>query len=401
MNRRAFLGTAALSLTLAPLAVEGQQAGKVARIGYLLLAPLTEKPSAERQAFLQGLRELGHDEGRNVIMEYRSATWNRELLPDLAAELVARNVDVILSAGPQASRAAQAATKTIPIVMIVEVDPIESGLVASLRPRTNVTGFSGNMAGLGGKRLELLREAVPQISQVSVIWNPGNPAASLEWKETQVAARTLGMKLESVEVRRAEDFVAALPRIARRVPVAVVMIQETLTYAYRSILAEFTLQNRIPAIMAGQSFAEAGGLMSYGPRMSDLFHRAARQVNKILKGAKPADLPIELPTRFELVINLKTARALGLTIPPSLLLRADQAIQLRRILWRQVLLETVAITGIRARGRGRRRPCGRGSRASRPRRGGGRPRFARASGWPLPSRLTPRPLPPRAPRSSS
>jgi len=327
MDRRAFLVTAALNFTLAPLAVQGQQAGKVARIGYLLLAPLTEKPSAERQAFLQGLREIGYDEGRNVIMEYRSAAWNRELLSDLAAELVARNVDVILSAGPQASRAAQAATKTIPIVMIVEVDPIESGLVASLRPRTNVTGFSGNMAGLGGKRLELLREAVPQISQVSVIWNPGNPAASSEWKETQVAARTLGMKLESVEVRRAEDFVAALPRIARRVPVAVVMIQETLTYTYRAILAEFTLKNRVPAIMAGQSFAEAGGLMSYGPRMSDLFHRAARQVDKILKGAKPADLPVEQPTKLELVINLKTAKALGLTIPQSVLGRADQVIQ--------------------------------------------------------------------------
>src|SRR5262249_37045321 len=198
MDRRVFLSTVALNFMVAPLAVEGQRAGKVARLGYLLLAPLTEKPSAERQAFLQGLREIGYDEGRNVIIEYRSAAWNRELLSDLAAELVARNVDVILSPGPQASRAAQAATKTIPIVMIVEVDPVESGLVASLRPRTNVTGFSGNMAGLGGKRLELLREAVPQISQVSVIWNPGNPAATSEWKETQAAARTLGMKLESV-----------------------------------------------------------------------------------------------------------------------------------------------------------------------------------------------------------
>ena len=327
MDRRAFLVTAALNFTLAPLAVQGQQAGKVARIGYLLLAPLTEKPSAERQAFLQGLREIGYDEGRNVIIEYRSAAWNRELLPDLAAELVARNVDVILSAGPQATRAAQEATKKIPIVMIVEVDPIESGLVASLRSSTNVTGFSGNMAGLGGKRLELLREAVPQVSRVLVIWNPGNPAANSEWKEIQVAARTLGTTLESVEVRVAEDFVAALPRLSRRMQTAVVMIQDTLTYAYRSILAEYTVKNRVPAIMAGQSFAEAGGLMSYGPRMSDLFRRAARQVDKILKGAKPSDLPVEQPTKFELVINLKTAKALGLTIPQSILLRADEIIQ--------------------------------------------------------------------------
>src|SRR5437899_7154174 len=312
---------------LTALAAEAEQAAKVARIGYLLLPPLAEKPTAERQAFLQGLRELGYDEGRNVIIEYRSAAWNRELLPDLAAELVARKVDVILAAGPQATLAAREATKTIPIVMIVEVDPIESGLVASLRPVANVTGFSGNMAGLGGKRLELLREAVPRVSYISVIWNPGNPAATSEWKESQAAARTLGMKLESVEVRGAEDFVAALARISRRPPAAVVMIEDTLTYAYRSILAEFTVKNRVPAIMAGQAFAEAGGLMSYRARISDLFRRAASQVDKILKGAKPADLPIEQPTKFELVINLKTAKALGLTIPQTLLQRADQLIE--------------------------------------------------------------------------
>ena len=317
-----------LSFLLAPLTMEAQQAPKVARIGYLLLPPLAENPSAERQAFLQGLRELGYDEGRTVIIEYRSAAWNREMLPDLATELVARKVDVILAAGPQATQAAREATKTIPIVMVVEVDPVESGLVTSLsRPGANVTGFSGNMAGLGGKRLELLREAVPIVSHVSVIWNPGNPAATSEWRETQAAARTLGMKLESVQVRGAEDFVAALPRLLRRQPAAVVMIEDTLTYAYRRILAEFTVKNRVPAIMAGQAFAEAGGLMSYGARISDLFRRAASQVDKILKGANPADLPVEQPTKFELVINLKTAKALGLTIPPSLLQRADQVIE--------------------------------------------------------------------------
>jgi putative ABC transport system substrate-binding protein len=318
----------ALSFVLAPLATEAQQAPKVARIGYLLLPPLAENPSAERQAFLQGLRELGYDEGRTVIIEYRSAAWNREMLPDLATELVARKVDVILAAGPQATQAAREATKTIPIVMVVEVDPVESGLVTSLsRPGANVTGFSGNMAGLGGKRLELLREVVPIVSHVSVIWNPGNPAATSEWRETQAAARTLGMKLESVQVRGAEDFVAALPRLLRRQPAAVVMIEDTLTYAYRLILAEFTVKNRVPAIMAGQAFAEAGGLMSYGARISDLFRRAASQVDKILKGANPADLPVEQPTKFELVINMKTAKALGLTIPRSVLLRADEIIQ--------------------------------------------------------------------------
>jgi len=314
------------SILAAPRA-QAQQAGKVHRIGCLLLPPLAEKPSVERQALLQGLRDIGYDEGRNIIIEYQSAAWNRELLPDLAAELVTRKVDIILAAGPQATQAAREATKTIPIVMIVEVDPIASGLVASLRPTANVTGFSANMAGLGGKRLELLREAVPQLANVAVIWNPGNPAATSEWKEIQVAARSLGIKLESVEVRGADDFVAALRRLSQRRPAAIVMIEDTLTYAYRSILAEFTMKNRVPAITAGHAFPENGGLMSYGARMSDLFRRAAGQIDKILKGARPTDLPIEQPTKFELVVNLKTAKALGLTIPQTLLLRADQVIE--------------------------------------------------------------------------
>jgi putative ABC transport system substrate-binding protein len=316
------------SLVLAPGASEAQQAGRVYRVGYLLLPPLAEKPSTERQAFLDGLRERGYDEGRNVIIDYRSAAWNPELLPMLAEELVARKVDIILSAGPQATLAAREATKTIPIVMIAEIDPVESGFVTSLsRSGTNITGFGGSIPSLAGKRLELLREVAPQVALVSVIWNPNNLAATAEWKGTQAAARTLKINLESVEVRRAEDFVAALPKIARRQSVAIVMIQDTLTYAYRVILAEFAAKNRIPAIMAGHAFAEAGGLMSYGSKISDLFRRAAHQVDRILKGAKPADLPIERPTKFELVINLKTAKALGLTIPQSLLVRADEILE--------------------------------------------------------------------------
>jgi len=317
-----------LALISSPLSGEAQQAEKVWQIGYLLLPPLAEKPSVERQAFLQGLRERGYDEGRNVVIEYRSAAWNPELLPDLAAELVARSVDVILTAGPQATLAAREATRTIPIVMIAEIDPIESGLIASLsRSSTNMTGFSGTMHGLAGKRLELLREAAPHVSLVSVIWNPRNVAAAAEWKEIQAAARTLRVRLESVEVRRAEDFVTALPRISRRRPAAVVMIQDTLTTTYRVILAEFAVKNRLPAIMAAKTFPEAGGLMSYGSKTSDLFRRAADQIDKIFKGAKPGDLPVEQPTKFELVINLKTAKAIGLTIPQSVLLRADQVIE--------------------------------------------------------------------------
>ncbi len=328
MERRTFLAMIALGFLAAPLAAEAQQAGKVHRIGYLLLPPLAEKPSAERQAFLQGLRELGYDEGHNVVIEYRSAAWNRELLPDLAAELVERRVDVILAAGPQATLAAREATKTIPIVMIAAGDPVESGLVASLaRPGANVTGFSASLPELGGKRLELLREAVPRVSRVLVIWNPDNPATASEWMETQAAARTLGIKLESVEVRGGKDFAAALPKMLQRRPAAIVMITDTLTQTYREILAEFAVKNHVPAIMAQREFAEVGGLMSYGPKTSDLFRRAAGQVDKILKGAKPGDLPVEQPTKFELVINLKTAKALGLTIPQSLLARADQIIE--------------------------------------------------------------------------
>jgi putative ABC transport system substrate-binding protein len=318
----------AVCLTLVPLAAEAQQTPKVHRIGYLLLPPLAEKPSAERQAFLQGLREIGYHEGRNVRIEYRSAAWNRELLPDFAVELVEQKVDVIVAAGPQAALAAREVTKTVPIVTIAEVDLVGIGLVASIaRPGANVTGFSGTLPELAGKRLELLREAIPRVSGVSVIWNPSNPATAPEWKVTQAAARTLGVKLESVEVRRAEDFVAALEKMSQRRPAAVVMISDTLTTTYRDILADFAVKNRIPAIMAPRAFAEGGGLMSYGPKLADLFRRAASQVDKILRGAKPADLPVEQPTKFELVINLKTAKAIGVTVPQSLLLRADEIIQ--------------------------------------------------------------------------
>jgi putative ABC transport system substrate-binding protein len=317
----------AVAFTLAPI-VAAAQTGKVWRIGYLLLPPLAEKQSPERQAFLQGLRELGYNEGSNIVIEYRSAAWNRELLADLAAELVDRKVDVILAAGPQAALAAREATKTVPIVVIAEVDLVEIGLVATLsRHGSNVTGFSGTFPELAGKRLELLREAVPRLSSVTVMWNPSNPATASEWKMTQAAARTLGITLASVEVRGAEDFTAALSKMSQRPPSAVVMISDTVTTIYRQILADFAVKNRIPTIMASRSFPELGGLMSYGPTIADLFRRAATQVDKVLRGAKPGDLPVERPTKFDLVINVKTAKALGLTIPQTLLLRADEIIQ--------------------------------------------------------------------------
>ena len=324
------LGPLALALALlaAPVDAAAQPAGKVARIGYLLLPPLAERPSPERQAFIDGLRALGYEEGRSVVIEYRSAAWNRELLPDLAAELVERKVDVILAAGPQPVLAARDATRTIPIVMIAGMDPVASGLVRSLaRPGTNVTGFTAQLPGLAGKRLELLREAAPHASSVMVLWNPSNPATAPDWQATQAAAAKLGVKLEPIEVRGAEDFLAAFPKILRRQPTAVVMIDDTLTAAYTGILAEFALKNRVPAITAGRDFAETGGLLSYGPKRTDLFRRAAGQIDRILKGARPADLPVEQPTTFEMVVNLRTAKALDLALPPSLLLRADHVIE--------------------------------------------------------------------------
>ena len=327
VTRLRLLALALLALAV-PAAVEAQVATRVHRIGYLLLPPLAEKPFAERQSFIHGLRELGYDEGRNVVIEYRSAAWNREMLVDLAQELLDSKVDVILAAGPQPALAAREATKTVPIVMIAVIDPVESGLVTSLgRPGANVTGFVGQLSGLAAKRLELLREAVPRVSRVQVIWNPRNPGAVRDWKETQVAAGRLGVALDSIEVQGAEDLVAAMPRMLQRKVTAIVVIEDTVTVAYRSILAEFAAKNRIPAIMAVREFAEAGGLMSYGPRISDLFRRAAGHVDKILKGARPAELPVEQPTTFELVINLRSAKALGLTVPPALRLRADHVIE--------------------------------------------------------------------------
>jgi putative tryptophan/tyrosine transport system substrate-binding protein len=328
MDRRRFLLSSLAGVLGARPAAGAQQTRRVARIGYLLLPPLAEKPSAERQAFLQGLRELGYEEGHNVVVEYRSAVWNLELLSELAAELVELKVDVILAAGPQPSMAAREATGTIPIVMIAGIDPVAGGLVDSLaRPGANLTGFTLKPPGLIAKGLELFREVLPRGLRILVIWNPGNPAAATDWKETQSAARTLGVKLGSLEVRGAETFLAALQRLQQHLPAAVMMIDDTVTVAYRQILAEFALKHHVPAVMARRDFVEAGGLMSYAPKASDLFRRAAGHVDKILKGATPASLPIEQPTTFELVINLKTAKALGLTIPPTLLARADQLIE--------------------------------------------------------------------------
>ena len=317
----------AVSLMLAPLAVGAQQASKVRQIGYLVLSPLADPPSAERAAFLDGLRGLGYVAGRNIVIEYRSAAWNRELLPDLAAELVALKVDVIVAV-PGAAEAARDATKTIPIIVPALGDPVEEGFVKSLaRPGGNITGTGSTAEGLTGKRLELLKEAIPKLSRAAVLWNPANQGGPRQWQETQSAARKLRLTLQSLEVRDPNDVPRAFSAMTQKRPEALIIVTSALTTAYRPIIIEFANRQRIPTMFAVKADVEAGGLISYAPSLSDSFRRAARYVDKVLNGANPGDLPIEDPTKFELVINLKTAKALGLTIPQSLLGRADQLIE--------------------------------------------------------------------------
>ena len=303
------------------------QRAKVPRIGYLVLPALDDPPSEERQAFLQGLRELGYVEGKTIIIEYRSAGWNRELLPDLAAELVGLKVDLIVAAG-LTIQAAKDATKTIPIVMPATPDPVGAGFVGSLaRPGGNVTGLSLMAPDLGGKRLELLKEAVRKVSRLAVLWNSASPSSETEWKAMQPNAGALGIKLESRPARNADEFLKAFSDMSVTRPDGVITILDTLTSSYSKIIADWALQARLPTMFGYGAAAEAGGLMSYAPRFPDLYRRAAYYVDRILKGTTPADLPVEQPTKFEFIINLKTAKQIGVTIPPEVLYRADKVIK--------------------------------------------------------------------------
>lgn len=303
------------------------QRAKVPSIGYLVLPALDDPPSEERQAFLQGLRELGYVEGKTIIIEYRSAGWNRELLPGLAAELVGLKVDLIVAAG-LTIQAAKDATKTIPIVMPATPDPAGAGFVGSLaRPGGNVTGLSLMAPDLGGKRLELLKEAVGKVSRLAVLWNSASRSSETEWKAMQPNAGALGIKLESRPVRNADEFLKAFSDMSVRRPDGVITILDTLTSSYSKIIADWALQARLPTMFGYGAAAEAGGLMSYAPRFPDLYRRAAYYVDRILKGTTPADLPVEQPTKFEFIINLKTAKQIGVTIPPEVLYRADKLIK--------------------------------------------------------------------------
>ena len=318
----------AVSLLLAPLAAEAQQAGKIPRVGYLVVAPLTETPSPERAAFLAGLRELGWIESKTIAIEYRSAKWNLELLEDLADELVRMKVDVIFAAGAGPPiRAAKQATNTIPIVMAASADPLADRIVASLaRPGGNVTGMSLMSPGLGSKRLELLREVDPRVARVAVIWNSAT-SKHLELQATRAAARSLGVALKIMDVKSADDLVRVFAALEKERPDGLTMFFDAKSSGYRELVAEFAKKHRLPTVFGAKEFAAAGGLMSYAPDIAESFRRAATYVDKILRGAKPGDLPIEQPPKFEFVINMKTAKALGLTIPQTILLQADQVIE--------------------------------------------------------------------------
>jgi putative tryptophan/tyrosine transport system substrate-binding protein len=331
MERRGFMAVLAGGILAAPLASEAQQAAKVARLGYLV--PSLAASPHNHEAFRQGLRDLGYVEGRNVVIEYRDAEGKFERLPALAAELVALKVDVIVAAlGTLSTLAAKQATRTLPIVFVAAVDPVTSGLVTSLaRPGGNVTGLSLLAPELVGKRLEQLTQAVAGVSRVAVLWHPGGGLRERTendmLKAADVAARALGVRLQVVEARGPADIDRAFSDMTRARAGALTVLPSAMFNVERRRLVDLAAKNRLPAVYPQREYVDAGGLMSYGPNFADLFRRAASYVDKILKGAKPGDLPVEQPTKFELVINLKTAKALGLTIPESVLGRADEIIQ--------------------------------------------------------------------------
>jgi putative ABC transport system substrate-binding protein len=325
MNRRSFIGTLAGGLLAAPLAAEAQEARKAYRIG--LLSPTSQSPSIE--AIREGLRTLGYVEGQNLVIEYRSAEGRFDRLPDFAVELVRLHVDVIVAVVTQASLAAKNATSTIPIVMMAVGDPVGAGLVASLaRPGGNVTGTSGMAVEVASKLLELLQQVAARIHRVSVLWNPANEVFQGQMvKATEAAARSMGIQLQMLAARDVKEIDRAFAAMTKGRAEALVVLPDPVFVAQHSRIAVFAARNRLPSVSGSSGYAEEGGLITYGPDFFELGRRTAAYVDRILKGAKPGDLPIEQATKFELAINLKTAKALGLTIPPSLLQRADQVIE--------------------------------------------------------------------------
>jgi putative ABC transport system substrate-binding protein len=328
MDRRRFLLTSVAGFA-APLAAEGQRAEEMPRVGYINPGFPSDPIRMRRlEAFRQGLRELGYAEGRNIALEPRWAEGKYDRYPAIAADLVRLKVHVIVTIGGAATKAAKQVTKTIPIVMSLVTDPVESGLVGSLaRPGGNVTGTSIMAPDLAGKQFELLKQAVPEVSRVALLWNPANPGGAVQLREAEAAARAVGVRLQALETRDPQEIDSAFAAMTRQRAGVLVVLADAILYNQRQQIAELAAKSRLPSASALREYVEAGGLIAYSADSLDLERRSATFVDKILKGAKPADLPVEQPTKFELIINLKTAKALGLTIPPSVLLRADQVIE--------------------------------------------------------------------------
>ena len=328
IGRREFAVAMASRLLAAPLIAGAQQAGRLPRLGYLGASSPTLEPEI-LEAFRQGLRDLGYVEGQSIAIEYRWAEGHEDRLPELATELVGLKVDVIVTTGTPGTLAAKRATQTIPIVMTATGDPHRSGRGTTLaRPGGNVTGFSTLRSELEGKRLDLFKQTFPRFSRVAMLWDSANPSTKFYLLHIEAAARASHVTLQpAVAVRRVEDLDRAFAAIARGHADALFVVSGRSLLAERGRIVEFAAKSRLPAIYPYREYVEAGGLMSYSANYPDLYRGAALYVDKILKGAKPADLPVQQSARFDLVINLKTAKALGLTIPPSLLARADQVIE--------------------------------------------------------------------------
>jgi putative ABC transport system substrate-binding protein len=321
------LSVIAFVLVVTGAVAMAQQPAKILRIG-ILIPSSASLNSARVEAFRQRLRELGYVEGKNIVIEYRYAEGKLERLPDLAAELVRLKVDVIVTAAGPAISAAKKASATIPIVFATAADPVGSGYVSSLaRPGGNITGLSLMAPDLDGKRLELLKEAFPKVARVAFLWNSGGIRGNLSLTEMEAVAKALGLKLQSLPVRSLDDFESAFAQAKREGAQALITSVNPLIANQQRQVLDFAAKNRLPAMYPFSEFAEAGGLMSYGPNITDLFRRAADFVDKILKGTKPADLPVEQPTKFEFLVNLKTAKQIGMTIPQKVMARADKVIK--------------------------------------------------------------------------
>ena len=327
MKRRTFMALVSGGLLATPLVAEGQQAGKPIRIG-VLTAQSRETSIASWESFRQGLRDLGWEDGRNIVIEARFADGKFDRLPALAEELLNLKVSLIVAANSPGAHAAISATKTVPIIMVEVGDPVATGFVTNLaRPGANVTGVSLNLLELTQKRLALLKEAVPRATRIAVIMNPDDPIIPMQWREAEVAAGRLRVRLQRLDIRNADDLRRAFAAAVKDKADAVLRLADPLAGVLNAETVELAKRHRLPTMLRNRLEVEAGGLMSYYPNARDYYRQAAAYVDKILKGAKPGDLPIEQPTRLELVINLKTARAIGLTIPQSLLVRADEIIQ--------------------------------------------------------------------------